>query len=58
MVLGLLTIRTIYRALYNILNSLDDNKITIAMCVVLTNDSDSVNHEILCKKLNNKKNSP
>ena len=45
------TIRAIYQALSKVLNSLNSNRTTLAMLVDLSKAFDSVNHEILLKKL-------
>lgn len=48
---GKSTIRAIYQALEKILNSLNNNNKTLAMCIDLSKAFDRVNHQILCKKL-------
>ena len=45
------TKRAIYQALSKVLNSLNSNRTTLAMLVDLSKAFDSVNHEILLKKL-------
>lgn len=45
------TIRAIYQAMSEILNSLNDDRVTVAMLLDLTKAFDSVNHSILCLKL-------
>lgn len=48
---GKSTIRAIYQALERVINSLNDRKLTIMMCMDLSKAFDSVNHDLLCRKL-------
>lgn len=48
---GKSTIRAIYMAMVKILESLNQDKNTITMCLDLSKAFDSVDHEILCRKL-------
>ena len=47
------TIRAIYQAISTVLTSLNNDKVTMAMCMDLSKAFDSVNHKILGKKLEN-----
>nr|CAI5852006.1 unnamed protein product [Callosobruchus analis] len=48
---GKTTIRAVYMALKEILDSVQNKKSTVLMCIDLSKAFDSVDHEILCRKL-------